>query len=485
MKKLLGRRGLRMLDMITYLYHKDWVTLQELSKATHYNERTLREDIKYLNVHLAPICIESSKKTGIRLLIPVKYSLKYIYSMLMSESIEFTILEAIFFNTYDSSEELADELYSSSHVVNKAIKHINQVIKKLNFQIALSPIKLVGDEKNITIFYISYLRAKYENNLPLDKELIRNVNSASVQMYKALDAFVPPMNRNILSLYSTVRVHRLKQDNANRYDHSELSDQPAALEFNRKLSALAELSESYDFFSDIYRPSEEHFLCFSLEELLSLAETSPRLKQDLDNYRQLMNRIEKELNINFTSKEDAIFRLYNISLTEAYNLPMIENHNKFLLNQIKQSIPYVYLIVSKIVKEFSDICQISYASLLYYTLSSTEDFYTIARTSQPKLKVALYGHYNHLITINNFNILKTAFEHQFDVTLVDSIFEDTPEELNDSYDLVITEINDIEIETDCFCIPFDICAEEMTMLHDYYYDTLTKMAAEQVTLSSI
>lgn len=476
MKKLLGKKGLRMLDMVTFLYHKDWVTLQQISTAINYNERTLREDIKYLNGNLAPIAIESSKKLGIRLIIPANYSLKYIYSMLIAESIEFTILEAIFFNSYDSIDEIADDLYSSTHVVNKAIKHINQVIQKLNFQIGLSPIKLVGDEKNITIFYISYLRTKYENNLPIEKELIRDVNQASIQMYKALDAFVPAMNRNLLSLYSTVRVHRLKQDQTNRYERSTASNEPAAIGFNRALSTLAGLAEPYDFFSDIYRPSEDHFICFSLEELSSLSETSPKLMQDLNNYRQLISRIEEELNISFTSKDNTIFRLYNISLTEAYNLPILENQNEFLLKHIKQAMPYVYLIVSKIVEEFAEICQITYASLLYYTLSSTEDFYTVARTSQPKLKVALYSHYNHLTTINNLNILKTTFEHQFDVTLVDSIFEETPEELHDSYDLVITEVNDIDIETDCFCIPFDICAEEVTMLHEYYFDTLTKMA---------
>ncbi|MBP1040225.1 helix-turn-helix domain-containing protein [Vagococcus sp. BWB3-3] len=478
MERLLGKQGIRMLNMITYLYSREWVTLQEISSLTNFNERTLREDIKYLNVHLHPIAIESSKKSGVRLIIPTNYSINYIYYMLLSESIEFSILEAIFFRPYDTADDLAKVLYTSPHVINKAIKRINQVIKKYNFSISSTPIKLIGDEQWITVFFRSYLLEKYDNNIPLDNELIEHVYNAVTSLCQKLGENMKPINRNLLILYVSVRVHRLKQDSSNRYSRKVPSSQSAAVnEFNYELSTYANLNEVNDFFSDICRPSDGQYICLSAEELFSLSAQSARLKEKLDSYSDLLNSIEKKLNFTFHSKKATIFNLYNISLQEEYIIPIIGNKTEFLLNHVKELIPFVYLTVSKIVMEFADHHNVDYTSLLYYVFSSTKEFFTIGRTRQPKLKVALYGRYNNLATTNNWSILTTIFEHQFDITLIESTFEDIREEINQYYDLLITEINDIEVEIDSFCIPFDISTKDIRSLQQYYFDTMNQMKA--------
>lgn len=465
-----------MLHMINYLYDRDWVTLQHLSKETGYTERTLREDIKYLNVRLAPINIETSKKTGNRLFIPNNYSIKYIYSMLLSESIEFAILEAVFFNTYESIDELAEALYSSTNVVTKAIKHANSVIKKLNFQIGVSPVALIGDEQKITVFFTSYLMARYDVHLPLEEDLVKEINESTIPMHEKLNITMHPIYRNLLSLQTSIRVYRLKQNSANRYERITSSpNQSAVIEFNERLSILAGLSDSNDFYSDVYRPDGEDPICFSPEDLFSLTKTSPKLKQKIDVFSQLIDTIEKELNITLASKDRIIHNIYIASFSEMTQLPIIENPNESILKYTKETVPYVYLIVSEIAKTFSSMCNINYSSLLRYILSATEDFFTIGCTAQPKLKVGLYGHFNRLTTFSNLRILKSTFEHQFDITLIDVIFKNTPGKIKESYDLIITEVNDLNIKTDCFCIPFDISAKEIATLHEYYFDTLKKM----------
>ncbi len=96
MKKLLGKQGMRMLEMITYLHVNDWVTFEKISEAIGYSERTLREDIKYPDNVFKLIEIVASTKLGAKLLIPQGYSFKYIHFLLLSDSLHFKILEAFF-----------------------------------------------------------------------------------------------------------------------------------------------------------------------------------------------------------------------------------------------------------------------------------------------------------------------------------------------------------------------------------------------------
>ncbi|MBP1039412.1 helix-turn-helix domain-containing protein [Vagococcus sp. BWB3-3] len=478
MKQLLGKQGLRMLDMITYLYHREWVTLEQLSAVTKFTERTLREDIKYLNTILTPITIESSKKSGIRLTVPTNYSLNFIYTTLLSNSIEFTVLEATFFQSYKTIDDLAVALHSDTSIVTKAIKKINKAVDHYHFQISPNSIKLVGDEQAITVFIKSYLLKKYDKNMPLDKDLIESIHHAITRLFHKRGATITPINRNLLILYMAIRIRRLKLDQTNRYLRQIDAPQPPAIsEFNQELSTLAEINDVYDFYSDIFHPGDDQYICFSIDELYEKAAQSPALNQKISSYTNLLTSIEKELNFSFNSKDAALFRLHYISLQEAYHIPIIGNKTDLLLNHVKLIIPYVYLVVSNIVESFSEELQIDTTALLYYVFSSSPDFFTIARTKQPKLKVALYGQYHNLTTINNLNILTATFEHQFDITFLESTFEDLREEINRDYDLLITEINNIDIEIDNFCMPFDISSTEIASLQQYYFNAMSKIAS--------
>lgn len=478
MKQLLGKQGLRMLDMITYLYHREWVTLEQLSAVTKFTERTLREDIKYLNTLLTPITIETSKKSGIHLTVPTNYSLNFIYTTLLSNSVEFTVLEATFFQSYNTVAELAVTLDSDISIVTKAIKKINIAVAKYQFQISSAPVKLIGDEQSITVFIKSYLLKKYDKDMPLDRDLIESIHCAITRLFHKQGATITPINRNLLILYMAIRIQRLKLDQTNRYLHQVDEPQPLAIsEFNQDLSTLAASNDLYNFYSDIFRPGDDQYICFSIDELYEKAAQSPALKQKINSYTKMLTSIEKELNFSFNSKDATLFRLHYISLQETYHIPIIGNKTDLLLNHVKLIVPYVYLVVSKIVEPFSEELKIDTTALLYYVFSSSPDFFTIARTKQPKLKVALYGQYHNLTTINNLNILTATFEHQFDITFLESTFENLHEEINRDYDLLITEINNIDVEIDNFCMPFDISSTEIASLQQYYFNAMSKISS--------
>lgn len=475
MKNLLSKQGLRMLEMITYLYKNDWVTLEKISEAIGYSERTLREDIKYLNSVMAPIEIEASTKLGVKLVIPQGYSLKYIHSLLLSDSLNFNILETIFLNDYQDIGELADALYSSPTVVSKGINQINKVTKASHFWISTNPLDISGDEQWITAYFRSYFLAKYDADLPIGRELIEPVQVAINQLYKEENAVILPMNRNLLVLYGVLRVFRMRKNVKNQYGKFETKEvyPQSVINYNRTLSDLAGLTESNNFFRDIWRPGQDEFMCFRINEFQELANVNKKVHHSYELYTALAEQIEDKLGFHFKYKEWFIFNLYNITIGEKYNLPILTDKSEYLLPNIKKIVPYLYLSVCQIVENFAPTLQLNPAELLYNVFSAADDFLTTGYQKQPKLKVAIYSKFNNITVANNWNVIKNTFANQFDVTLIQSTFDDARQEINQNYDLLVTDINNIEIDIDYFCISYDISPKEITMLEEYYFQAMT------------
>ncbi|MBP1043712.1 helix-turn-helix domain-containing protein [Vagococcus sp. BWB3-3] len=480
MKKLLGKQGMRMLEMITYLHTNDWVTLEKISEATGYSERTLREDIKYLNTILKPIEIAASTKLGVKLIIPQGYSFKFIHSLLLSDSLHFSLLEVLFLHTYTDIAELADAMYSSPTVVSKAIRQINQVIKEQGFWITTNPLAIQGDEQWITAYFRSYFLAKYDANLPLDQTLIEPIKEAIDQLHQAEGASILPMNRNLLVLYGVIRVFRMKQNSQNQYQREPSQEvyQESITTYNRRLSELAELTEVYDFFRDIWRSKEGNYTCFRIDEFHRIVQEKPAVRHTYEIYADLADQIENELGFHFNYKEWFIFNVYNIAVGEYYTVSILTDKSEYLLPNIKKLVPYLYLTVSRIAAKVAPRLDLTTDQLLYNVFSATDDFLTTGHRIQPKLKVAIYGKYNNIIVANNWNVIKNTFANRFDVRLIQSTFDDARQEINANYDLLITDINNIDIDIDYFCIAYDISAKEVAMLEAYYFDAMIAQVDE-------
>lgn len=479
MKRLLGKQGLRMLKMVSYLYRKEWVTLEKVSEAIGYSERTLREDIKYLNSIMAPIEIIASTKLGVKLRIPQGYSLKYIHSLLLSDSLQFNLLEAIFLHDYADVAELADALYSSPTVISKAINQINQIIKSHHLEITISPLAISGNEQWVTAYFRSYFLAKYDSQIPLGPELVEPVQVAINRLYKAESATILPMNRNLLVLYGVLRVFRMSRNPQNQYDQFDSQEvySQGICEYNRALSDLAALEGTHDFFREIWRPSQDEFMCFRMDEFQQLAKTHPAVKQTYQLYTDLADQIEKELDFHFNFKEWFIFNLYNTTISEKYHIPVLTERAAYLLPNIKKRVPFLFLTVSRIVDSLAPKLGLEPEKLLYNVFSSADDFLTTGYQKQPKLKVAIYSNYNNIIVANNWSVIKNTFVNQFDVSIIQSTFADARQEINDNFDLLITDINNLEIGIDYFCIPYDISPKEIAMLEDYYFNAMIAQVA--------
>lgn len=96
MRNLLNKQSLRQLELLEYLYDNSWTTLDAACQTLGYSKMSIRNDIQFLNQASKNFTIKTSKKQGILLSFPINYSRTCIYSFVLTNSIEFKLLETIF-----------------------------------------------------------------------------------------------------------------------------------------------------------------------------------------------------------------------------------------------------------------------------------------------------------------------------------------------------------------------------------------------------
>ncbi|MBW9323995.1 hypothetical protein FG877_10655 [Enterococcus casseliflavus] len=127
---------------------------------------TIIDDFNDLFSPMKLKCIDSI----VMLEIPEYLSYDYFIAKLLTISLEYQILESIFFNNTFNYDQLSQKLFVSRSTLIRTIKKINRVIHCYGFFIDTKPLQINGDERNIRCFIIAYFKAKYGlSNLPFQK----------------------------------------------------------------------------------------------------------------------------------------------------------------------------------------------------------------------------------------------------------------------------------------------------------------------------
>ncbi|MBO1301345.1 MULTISPECIES: helix-turn-helix domain-containing protein [unclassified Enterococcus] len=163
MREILDGRLKRQLKILEILWETQWVTTAELAEMIESSEKTTRNDLSQINEMIEPLTIETSFRSGVLLKKNLTTPKAFIYSKILSKSLEYTLLETLFFRKVSSKDDLSDSLYISETQVSRIINRINQVISKYDFKIN-NHLEIVGNEGNIRDFFSAFFAEKY--NLP-------------------------------------------------------------------------------------------------------------------------------------------------------------------------------------------------------------------------------------------------------------------------------------------------------------------------------
>lgn len=110
-----------------------WVTSERLADLIGCSQKTVMLDCQYLEDRwLDYLTIETSRKSGIHLILSPHHSIHDIYVEIIQESNAFTLLEALFFNPKQPAEYWEHELFLSHSSLYRLSNVITTSLKKRN-----------------------------------------------------------------------------------------------------------------------------------------------------------------------------------------------------------------------------------------------------------------------------------------------------------------------------------------------------------------
>ena len=161
MRQLLEPVLLRQLRELETIHQMGQVRPDVLASRFRLSTKTLMKDFSDIEDIIAPIAVANNSRGLYTLEIPPEYSMDHIYMSFIRRSDRFALLELLFFHQNLTLTEAAERLYSSESTVKRMIASINAVIKPFGIFIETRPLRMAGDERDISNFYVLLFTEKH------------------------------------------------------------------------------------------------------------------------------------------------------------------------------------------------------------------------------------------------------------------------------------------------------------------------------------
>ena len=423
MRALLTQKEQRQLRILEYLFENpSWIHLDPLAEVLGINSRIIKSDIKEMREVLSCFEIQSST-AGIRLANNGNMGIERIYRHVLQYSSNFQVLKAFFLLkepfTY---EHLAQTLDVSLPSLRKKVAEINSILQnKYHFKLKVTPISIIGDERDIRFFFAQYFHEAYGYfKWPFtdSREDIEEFVAFFIKMTE-----FPASYANLLQIQTQIAVnlHRYKNgatidtmsDSSNElplYSHlSEYQDQlePLAKRLNIKINreTLEQLFDSYT----------QKGIFFTVEEFLAARSVHKEVDHSYHAARDVLDNLTREFGIHFSNTDELVWHLHNTALLERQeiNSESIISHNKsYALDKIKRFFPHFYeAAVFEMMRYKSSLGQKEHAHavihLVYTLLTHASDLIEQLLNIQVKVRVLVlsefdFAHPRALISLYKF-----------------------------------------------------------------------------------
>lgn len=155
MRELLDSSSLRRLKFIESMLEENrWWKTEKIAAQLECSESTVKSDIHYFRLYFSSIFkFETSKQKGIRLTISNTFQWDNFYQQIMRECMHVQFVNLLFYDTFHTLEEYAEELYTSVSSVKRCMEQVKPIFEKYGLTIQQKPIRVQGNEKQIIFFY--------------------------------------------------------------------------------------------------------------------------------------------------------------------------------------------------------------------------------------------------------------------------------------------------------------------------------------------
>ena len=457
MRELLSHKEQRQLKIIEYLFeNQEWIHIDILADILDLNGRIIKSDIKEMREQLSCFDILSST-AGIRLTNEHNFGIERIYRHVLQESVNFQVLKAFFLLEEPFTfEHLVETLDISLPSLRKKVAEINNILQsKYKFKLKVTPISIIGDERDIRFFFAQYFHEAYGYFKWPFTDSKKDIEEF-VAFFLNMTGF-PANYANLLQLETQIAVnlHRFKIGTTIQTTSDSTNDLPIydqLPEFKDQLEPLAKrlnIEVNRHTLEQIFDSYTQKGIFYTVEEFLAARSEDKQVDHSYHAARDVLDNLTREFGIHFTNTDELVWHLHNTALLERQeiNSESIISHNKsYTLHKIKKFFPEFYeAAVFEMMRYKSSLGQKEQAHavvhLVYTLLTHASDLMEQLLESQNKVRVLVlsefdFAHPHALISLYKYYTSKNIqFETWDKATLnVDEIMEA-------GYDAILTNFD--------------------------------------------
>lgn len=468
MKKLLSNRYRRQLELIEILLQKkDWVHLKDLADTLDCTTRILKEDLSQLRVAFEDIDFQSSTR-GVRIAQPDSLNIERVYHYFFEESVNFSLLEYLFFHHHISADELAQRfdisLSTLYHVVHKISKTLQE---KYNITIRLNPVRLVGDEMDIRYFYAQYFAERYFFlDWPFEEFPKKVVQELVFYFYQPMHF---PMNFATLQMVNMILAVNLYRIKAGYFSHIPTK---TATEFYPYYRLLPDFDEKNAYFTQklgiplTAENIEQMFISFtqthffiSIESFRISRQQNHYTKKSYELLVEIIQKVSHQYKLKIDNAEELIWYLHNtahLERQEIFSDYLLFNKKKRTVDLYQHYFPDFFGTLRQELHQYRRELQRpdhgdNLEQLVYTFFTHGNKILAQLLTNTPPIKVLVISNFDNAHSMTLIDILSYYSANHFSFNSWEDL-DISAQKLNEShYDIVIANFLIPGIEKPFIC----------------------------------
>lgn len=373
--------------IIELLSHKEPVTSEYLAKVLGVTSRTIRNDVKTLNLEFKKIGVQIEASRGVGYFIDsalgqqVTELIEELFMLqdeehgntpvLPEERILYILKRIIMTDDFIAAEQLANELFVSKSTVDNDLKQVEKLLEKYDLKLFKKQnfgIKLLGNEMNIR-FCLSESLANTKNaQAGLENEIIADVNINEIkaitkESIEELSFSMAELPLNNLVMHIAIAIQRIKNGKNVEAGSIELDQLENQVEYKVATKIVKSIEDKYAIkiplgevaYITIHLLGAKHFedKDFNQSDFVELVGES---------HYQLVANILSEINrvyrIDLREDHELIYGL-GLHLRSAINrLKYRMNLRNPMLTEIKRNYPFSFelgIVAAEIIQNNSEL----------------------------------------------------------------------------------------------------------------------------------
>ena len=354
MRELLSQKEQRQLNILEYLFeNQHWIHLEDLSEILETNVRIIKSDIKEMRDFLPDFEIQSST-AGILLLNPQNVGIEKIYQYFLKKSVNFQVLEAFFLlKAPFTYEHLSQHLDVSLPSLRKKVAEINKLLHgNYRFKLKVTPISLIGDEKDIRFFFSQYFHEAYGFfNWPFSNFNETDIE-AFVSFFLRLTEY-PASYTNLYQLTTQTAVNLTRIQTGNLLDvtvqmvgHPSIYNQLSNFQDHLKhLSNILQIPLELSTIEQIFAAYIQPQFFFSVDDFLNAREHSKLANHSYHSARDVLDNLSRKFGVTFSNTDELVWHLHNTALLERQEInseSIISQNKSYTLHKMQKFFPEFY-----------------------------------------------------------------------------------------------------------------------------------------------